>query len=90
MSEDKLWGVFFEDQGGEYLAATDESEEDATEEARRLDQLAFEKALDGFEGEGPEPTWADFDGMHYVEPVSNALAEDAREQLARGLAVKIA
>lgn len=87
---DELYGVFFEDQGAEYLVAVADAEEAAHEEAVHRDEEAFQMAVDAFEGEGEEPSLEDFERMHYVAPVSSALAEDAREQLARGLAVKLA
>jgi hypothetical protein len=38
---------------------------------------------------GAEPAWADFDGMHFVEPISEELAAEAAEQLAWGHVVRV-
>ena len=90
MSEE-LWGVFFgDDSGRTYLVATTQSEEEALEHARGLDQESFERALVAYnegDDEAPEPDWDDFSGMHFVEPISEELAAEAAGQLARGFAV---
>jgi hypothetical protein len=87
MSEE-VFGVFFRDQNeAEYLVAVEGSEEDALEEAQRRDERAYQLAME--EGVALAPTWEEFDGLHYVESVSAGLAADAREQLARGFAVRV-
>ena len=74
--------MFFRDaEGAVYLAAVLGAEDEAIEEAQRLDQRQFEHVME--EGEGDPPAWEDFDGMHYVDPVSTSVAEEARDQLAR-------
>jgi hypothetical protein len=89
MMDKELWGVFFDDQGEQtYLVAVFDDEEQAIDYAREQDQRQFASVMT--EGEGDEPDWEDFEGMHYVEPVSPKLAADARDELARGLAVRVA
>lgn len=85
------YGVFFRDQGvTEYLVAiVEDREETAHEEAARLDEMAFDKAVDGFEGKGEEPTREDYTGMHYVEPISAEVAEHTADLLARNIAVRV-
>ncbi len=86
MSED-MWGVFFRvDDVEEYLAEAC-GEEEAIEVAEARDQRAFEQAME--EGEGEIPTWEDYEGMHYVEPIARTIVEEAQEQLDRGFAVRI-
>jgi hypothetical protein len=86
MSEEPYYGVFFQDQGvWEYLAAVEHDDERAHEEASRLDELAFEKAQE----DGEEAHWDDYNGMHYVEPISTELAEYASSMLERGFAVRV-
>ncbi len=80
------FGVFFQDQGvWEYLVAVEYDEESTRKEASHLDELAFEKAHE----DGEEANWEDYDGMHYVEPVSTELAESASFELERGFAVRV-
>jgi hypothetical protein len=87
MSED-MSGVFFRDQGvEEYLVEVYEDEEAAQEAAEEQDQRAFERAMEV--GEGGTPTWEDYDGMHYVEPIARTVVEEVQGQLDRGLAVRI-
>ena len=87
MSEE-VFGVFFRDQDvWEYLVTVEDDEEAAREEAQRCDERAFQLSIE--EGEGDTPTWEEFDGMHYVEPISPKLADEASAELARGFAVKV-
>jgi hypothetical protein len=87
MSED-MSGVFFRDQGvEEYLVEVYEDEEAAQEAAGAQDQRAFERAMEV--GEGDTPTWEDYDGMHYVEPIARTVVEEVQGQLDRGLAVRL-
>jgi hypothetical protein len=87
MCED-MSGVFFRDQGvEEYLVEVYEDEEAAQEAAEEQDQRAFERAMEV--GEGGTPTWEDYDGMHYVEPIARTVVEEVQGQLDRGLAVRI-
>ncbi len=90
MSE-QLWGVFFRDSGEEYLVETTQSEGEAHAVAQELDAESFQGALDDYydTGVGAEPAWADFDGMHFVEPISEELAAEAAEKLARGHVVRV-
>ncbi len=89
----ELWGVFFEDSGTEYLVAVFETEAEATSDAEERDMVAFSEILgelhplsnEDFE----EPDLADSEGMHYVEPIAPELADDARELLEGGVAVRI-
>ncbi len=84
------WGVLFEDSGREYLIAVRTDEDEAHDLARELDETSFERAMDKYlEDEAEEPDWEDFDGMHYVEETSSKLADSAREELARGFAVRV-
>ncbi len=85
MSEE-VFGVFFRDQGRqEYLVAVEDNPDDAIEEAQRRDQLVYEQVME----EGDVPAWEDYDGMHYVEPISPELADQASAQLERGFAVRV-
>jgi hypothetical protein len=87
MSEDR-WGVFFRvDDVEEYLAEAYGDEEEAIEAAEARDQLAFEQAME--EGGGEIPTWEDYEGMHYVEPIARTFVEEAQDQLDRGFAVRV-
>jgi hypothetical protein len=90
---DELYGVLFRDQGvQEYLVFADESEETAIDEARRLDEVAFEDAVEKHADEPDEfaePVWEDYDGMYYVESISRQLAEEAEQMLARNMAVQL-
>jgi hypothetical protein len=84
----EFWGVFTDYRVDEtYLVSVFEDEEDAIDYAREEDQRQFEVVME--EGEGDAPEWEDFDGMHYVERVSAELAADARDQLARAVAVRV-
>jgi hypothetical protein len=88
MSED-MWGVFFRAQEvEEYLVGAYEDEEEAQEAAEFSDQRAFEQAMEVAEGED-DPTWDDYEGMHYVEPIARSTVEEAQEQLDRGFAVRV-
>jgi hypothetical protein len=81
--DEVMYGVFFEDQGvSEYLVAVYEDEEVAIEAARRFDEEMDNE-------EAPEPRWEDFDGVPYVEVIDRSVADEAREQLERGFAVKM-
>ena len=85
MSDKRYHGVF-QDQGvWEYLVAVEYDDESAHKEASRQDELAFDKAQE----DGEQANWEDYDGMHYVEPVSTELAESASFQLERGFAVRV-
>ena len=87
MSED-MSGVFFRDQEvEEYLVEVYEDEEEAQEAARVRDQRVFEQVME--EGEGDAPTWEDYDGMHYVEPIARTFVEEVQDQLDRGFAVRV-
>jgi hypothetical protein len=90
---DELYGVLFRDQGvKEYLVSVHESEEAAERQARRLDEEAFDDAVEKHADEPDEfaePEWEDYDGMFYVELISRELAEDAEEMLARNMAVLV-
>ena len=87
MSED-MSGVFFRDRGVDaYLLEVYEDEEAAQEAARAQDQRAFERAMEV--GEGDTPTWEDYDGMHYVEPIARTFVEEVQDQLDRGFAVRV-
>jgi hypothetical protein len=93
MMSEELWGVFFEDSGREYLVAVFDDEDEASNDAEERDQQQFESALemdDEAREVAFEPKWEDFEGMHYVEPVSPRLAADAHDMLARGIAVPVA
>jgi hypothetical protein len=46
---------------------------------------AFETAQD----EAEEPDWENYDGLHYVEPVSPELVESASNELELGFAVSV-
>ena len=39
--------------------------------------------------EAEEPVWEDCVSMYYVEPISRELTEEAREELERGMAVRV-
>lgn len=53
-----------------------------------MDEQTYSRALeDG--GEGVSSDWEDFDGMHYVNPVSADLVEKVQGELRRGFAVRI-
>jgi len=41
------------------------------------------------EGEGDAPTWEDYDGMHYVEPIARSTVEEVQGQLDRGFVVRV-
>ena len=91
MRSDERYGVFFR-HGDQYLVAVVEGEEEAIEEARRRDEAAFEGATEKHAeepDEHPEPDLDDFEGMHYVEPISDELADSAGDELARGFAVRV-
>jgi hypothetical protein len=84
------YGVFFRDaEGAVYLAAVLGDEDEAIEEAMYLDQRQFESVGEEGEGEGDPPAWEDFDGMHYVGPVSASVEEETRDQLARGFVARV-
>jgi hypothetical protein len=87
MSED-MWGVFFRVEDiEEYLAEAYEDEEEAIGAAEARDQRVFEREME--EGGGEIPTWEDYEGMHYVEPIARTIVDEAQEQLDRGFAVRI-
>lgn len=54
-------------------------EEEAREAARARDQRVFEQVME--EGEGDAPTWEDYDGMHYVEPIARTTVEEVQGQV---------
>lgn len=87
MSEEEVYGVFFRSGAEEYLVATCEVEEDAVEYAGEQDQASFERDIES--GEGDEPVWEDYDGMHYVAPISRKLADECQYELERGFAVRV-
>ena len=90
--EQEVYGVFFEDSGSEYLTAVFEDEEEASRYADEQDRAAFERAVEDREGDDPEagePVWEDCVAMYYVEPISRELADEAREELERGMAVRV-
>jgi hypothetical protein len=89
--EQEVYGVLFEDSGSEYLIAVFEDEEEARGYADEQDRAAFERALEGRDDdpEAREPAWEDCEAMYYVEPISRELAEEAREGLERGMAVRV-
>ena len=83
MSED-MWGVFFLAQEvEEYLVGAYEDEE----AAQARDQQVFEQVME--EGEGDAPTWEDYEGMHYVEPIARSTVEEVQGQLDRGFVVRV-
>jgi hypothetical protein len=89
--EQEVYGVLFEDSGSEYLIAVFEDEEEARGYADEQDRAAFERALEDRDDdpEAEEPAWEDCEAMYYVEPVSRELADEAREELERGMAVRV-
>ncbi len=89
--EQEVYGAFFEDSGSEYLTAVFEDEEEAGRYADEQDRAAFERALDDRDDdpEAGEPVWEDCVAMYYVEPISRELADEAREELERGMAVRV-
>jgi hypothetical protein len=93
MMSKELWGVFFEDSGTEYLVAVFETEVEATSDAVERDMVAFSEALEELHPlsneDFEEPDLADFEGIHYVEPIAPELADDARELLEGGVAMRI-
>jgi hypothetical protein len=88
MSEE-LYGVFFDDSGGTYLTEIYVNYEDAEEGAIQADEAAFEKAVDDADETGEDVADDEYEGMHYVDPVSQELADSASDQLARGFAVQV-
>jgi hypothetical protein len=90
---EQMYGVFFRDQGvTEYLVAAAEDQEAAISEARGRDEVAFDEAMEKHADapdDFPEPTEEDFDGMHYVEPISRELAEASSYELERNIAVRM-
>jgi hypothetical protein len=87
----EVYGVLFEDSGSEYLIAVFEDEEEASRYADEQDRAEFERALEDRDDdpEAGEPVWEDCVSMYYVEPISRELAEEAREELERGMAVRV-
>jgi hypothetical protein len=85
-----MWGVFFRDQGEveEYLAGAYEDEEEAQEAAEARDQQVFEQVMEEAEGDD-DPTWEDYEGMHYVEPIARSTVEEVQGQLDRGFVVRV-
>jgi hypothetical protein len=63
----------------------------AQELAAELDEELFREARAGYEefGDTPEPDWDDFEGLHFVEPLSQELADDTADELAEGLIVQV-
>ncbi len=88
MSEE-LYGVFFKASGEECLRAVEESEEEAEETAIYWDERTFQEVQDDYEGEGDEPEWEDYQGMHYVETIAPGLAKQAEWELSRGFVVRV-
>ena len=90
---DELYGVLFRDQGvQEYLVFADESEETAERQARRLDEVAFDDAVEKHANEPDEfaePVWEDYEGMHYIEPIARTVVEEFQGQLDRGFVVRV-
>jgi hypothetical protein len=91
-----MWGVFFEHQGVDtYLVEAYEDEEEAQEAARRLDEVAFDEAVEKHANEPDEfaePVWEDYEGYEgstYVDPIARTVVEDVQGQLDRGFAVKM-
>ena len=89
--EQEVYGVFFEDSGSEYLIAVFEDEEEARGYADEEDRAAFERASEDRDDdpEAREPAWEDCEAMYYVEPISRELADEACEELERGMAVRV-
>ncbi len=63
----------------------------AQELAAELDEELFEEAWAGYEefSDTPEPDRDDFEGLHFVEPISQELADDTADELAEGLVVQV-
>ena len=89
--EQEVYGVFFEDSGSEYLIAVFEDEEEASRYADEQDRAAFERSFEDRDDdpEAGEPVWEDCEAMYHVEPLSRELADEAREELERGMAVRV-
>jgi hypothetical protein len=87
----EVYGVLFEDSGSEYLIAVFEDEEEARGYADEQDRAEFARTLEdcGDDPEAREPAREDCEAMYYVEPISRELADEAREELERGMAVRV-
>ena len=89
----ELWGIFFEDSGSEYLVAVFETEAEATSDAEERDMVVSSEALEELHPlsneDFEEPDLADFEGMYYVEHIAPGFADDVRELLEGGVAVRI-
>jgi hypothetical protein len=90
---DQQYGVFFRDQGvTEYLLVAFDNEEAAIEDAARRDEQDYDAAVERHADEPdeyPEPSWEDYDGTCYVEPISHELADGASYELENGFAVVV-
>jgi hypothetical protein len=89
---EEAWGVIFEEDGVTYLVAIFETRQEASDEAERRDEAAHDEAMERHADDPdvhPEPKREDYEGMHEHTVVDRQTAEDAREQLERGLAVRL-
>ena len=75
-----------------YLVAIFETRQEAIDEAQRRDEAAHDEAMEKHANDPdahPKPKREDYEGMHEHTVVDRQTAEDAREQLERGLAVRL-
>ena len=89
---EEVWGVIYEDNGVTYLVAVFETRQEAIDEAERRDEAAHDEAMERHTDDPdahPKPEREDYESMHEHTVVDRQTAEDTRELLERGLAVRL-